>query len=280
MQKLLHLDTSILADQVRLALTEDVGSGDASAALLPAEKQFSAHIISREHMVLCGQAWANEVFAQLSNQVNIEWQVTDGDLLEADQQVCTLQGPAHALLTGERTALNFLQLLSGTATLARRYADSVKGFDVRLLDTRKTIPGLRTAQKYAVRCGGCDNHRMGLYDAIMLKENHLAAGDSMASLITKARQQSPDIPIIVEAEFMHQVPEAVDAGADRVLLDNFSLVQLRQAVDQYGQHIRLEASGGINLKTIRDVAATGVHDISIGELSKHLQAADFSMRYR
>lgn len=268
-----------IQQQVRIALAEDIGSGDVSAQLVPEDKVFSTRIICREHAVLCGTAWVDEVFRQLDTDVAITWLVNDGERLTPDQTVCDFHGSARSILTGERTALNFMQLLSGTATLARRYADAVEGLDVRLLDTRKTVPGLREAQKYAVVCGGCDNHRMGLFDAVMLKENHLAAGNSITSQVQRSRELFPDIPIIVEAETLKQLDEAAKARADRALLDNFDLDVLREAVDQYADLIRLEASGGITLETVREVAETGVHDISIGEMGKQVDAVDFSMRY-
>ncbi len=268
-----------IQQQVRNALTEDIGNGDVSAQLIPADKIFSTRIICREHAVLCGTAWVNEVFQQLDSSVVIDWLAQDGERLSPDQIICQFQGSARSILTGERTALNFLQLLSGTATLARRYADAVEGINVRLLDTRKTVPGLRQAQKYAVRCGGCDNHRIGLFDAVMLKENHIAAGDSITSQVQIARERFPGIPIIVEVETLQQLDEAANTKADRALLDNFDLARLRQAVDRYSDMIRLEASGGITLATVRQVAKTGVHDISIGEICKRVDAVDFSMRY-
>jgi len=268
-----------IQQQVQLALAEDVGSGDVSAQLVSVERVFEAQIICRENAVLCGQAWVDQVFTQLNNNINIHWQVNDGERLEPNQTVCKLSGPARPILTGERTALNFMQLLSGTATLAKQYADRVAGIDVRLLDTRKTVPGLRLAQKYAVKCGGCDNHRMGLYDQIMLKENHLAAGESIISQVQQARQLFPNIPVIVEVETLEQLQQAAQVKADRALLDNFSLADLHNAVAQYKGSIRLEASGGINLDTVRTIAETGVDDISIGELGKQVDAVDFSMRY-
>lgn len=268
-----------IQQQVRIALAEDIGSGDVSAQLIPVDKVFSTRIICREDAVLCGTAWVNEVFQQLDSNVVIDWLVDDGERLKPDQTLCEFQGSARSILTGERTALNFLQLLSGTATLARHYADAVAGINVRLLDTRKTVPGLRLAQKYAVLCGGCDNHRTGLFDAVMLKENHIAAGDSITSQVRRAREQFPGIPIIVEVETLQQLDEAANTKADRALLDNFDLHSLRQAVNQYADAIRLEASGGITLATVRQVAETGVHDISIGEICKRVDAIDFSMRY-
>ncbi len=272
-------DRAGIRQQVRTALAEDIGSGDVSAQLIPEDKQLSTRIICRENAVLCGQAWVDEVFALLTTDIDICWLASDADNLQAGQLICELTGPARALLSGERTALNFMQLLSGTATLAKRYADAVAGLEVRLLDTRKTIPGLRAAQKYAVTCGGCHNHRMGLFDEVMLKENHLAAGTDMASQVWQARELFPGVPVIVEVETLQQLDDAFQAKADRVLLDNFDLSELRTAVREYGDGIRLEASGGITLETVRAVAETGVQDISIGELCKQINAVDFSMRY-
>ncbi len=272
-------DLAGIQQQVRTALAEDVGSGDVSAQLIDEDRIFQARIICRDNAVLCGQPWVDEVFSQLSSAVTVNWSAHDADLLNPQQTVCDISGPARPILTGERTALNFMQLLSGTATQAKRYADAVTGINVRLLDTRKTVPGLRLAQKYAVTCGGCHNHRLGLYDQIMLKENHLAAGESITSQVEQARRKFPDIPVIVEVETLQQLHEAALVKADRALLDNFELPDLIKAVREYKGVIRLEASGGINLDTVRAVAETGVDDISIGELGKQVEAVDFSMRY-
>ena len=237
-------------------------------------------MISREAAVLCGTDWFNQVFKQLDPGIRIEWQVTDGEQVEPEQLLCTLSGPSRALLTGERTALNFLQTLSGTATLAKRYAEAVAGTGVKVLDTRKTIPGLRRAQKYAVVCGGGHNHRVGLYDGVLIKENHIVAAGSIASAVSGARASAPeDIPVEVEVENLDEVQQALAAGADILLLDNMPTATLRQAVSLNNGQTKLEASGGITLHTIRDIAETGVDFISIGEITKQLHAIDLSMRF-
>jgi nicotinate-nucleotide pyrophosphorylase (carboxylating) len=265
---------------VSRALEEDLGRGDLTAALIPANRTMQAQVITRDDAVLCGQPWFDEVFRQLDRRVRVEWSVRDGDAIRADQLLCTLEGPARALLTGERTALNFLQTLSGTATVTRRYVEAVAGTRAVILDTRKTLPGLRTAQKYAVRCGGGENHRMGLYDAILIKENHIAAAGSVANAVRLSRLQSPTgVTVEVEVETLEQLREALVAGADRLLLDNFSLKRLREAVQESAGRARLEASGGITLDNIRAIAETGVDSISIGALTKHVRAVDLSMRF-
>jgi nicotinate-nucleotide pyrophosphorylase (carboxylating) len=276
---LLEVLDEALLHSVREALSEDIGSGDITAALIPADEQASASVVSREAAVLCGMAWFNAVFAELDTDINITWAAKDGDAIQRGQVLCTLTGPAAPILTGERTALNFLQTLSGTATRARRYADAVSGLPVRILDTRKTIPGLRQAQKYAVRTGGCHNHRMGLYDGILIKENHIASAGSISAAVEAARHASPDVLVEVEVENTDQVREAVQAGADILLLDNFTPVALADAVKRVNRRAKLEASGGITLDNIREVAATGVDFISIGDLTKDLQAIDLSMRF-
>ena len=273
------LDEQTLAT-VRLALEEDIGSGDVTAALIPADRHWSAQVISRQHATLCGRAWFDAVFKLVDEAVHISWQVTDGDTIASDQTLCTLQGPARALLSGERAALNFLQTLSGTATLARRYADEVRDSQTRILDTRKTIPGLRRAQKYAVRCGGCHNHRNGLYDAFLIKENHIAAAGSIRQAVEQARAMKTDLLIEVEVENLEEMREALDAGVKRLLLDNFSVDLLRDAVELNQGRAELEASGGIDLDNLRDVAATGVDYISIGALTKDVRAVDLSMRFQ
>jgi nicotinate-nucleotide pyrophosphorylase (carboxylating) len=272
--------TEEIRTQVMFALDEDIGDGDLTAELIPEEAHSEARVISREHAVICGQEWFDEVFAQLDENIRINWQVKDADQVEPDQLLCTLSGPSRALLTGERTALNFLQTLSGTATLASRYAEAVTGTGVKVLDTRKTIPGLRLAQKYAVTCGGCHNHRIGLYDGVLIKENHIAAAGSITAAIEKARETAPsDIPVEVEVENLDEVQQALDAGADILLLDNMSPELLRQAVAINNSQAKLEASGGITLKNIRNVAETGVNFISVGEITKELHATDLSMRF-
>jgi len=265
---------------VRRALAEDVGTGDLTAGLIHADQQATARVISREQAVLCGAAWFEEVYRQIDSTVHIDWLVQDGELLRPDQVVCRISGPARILLTGERTALNFLQLLSGTATETRRYVDAVRGTGATILDTRKTLPGLRTAQKYAVRCGGGENHRMGLFDGILIKENHIAAAGSVTAALAAARAHvTPAVLLEVEVENLSQLDEALAAGAPRILLDNFTIDQLIEAVRRSAGRAQLEASGGISLESVREIAATGVHYISIGGLTKHVRAVDLSLRF-
>ena len=263
---------------VSAALAEDVGDGDITAALIAADSQASARVITREGGVLCGQAWVDEVFAQLDAAVKINWQARDGQDIAAGDSLFTLQGPARSLLTGERSALNFLQLLSGVATNCRRYAQLVEGTGVKLLDTRKTLPGLRMAQKYAVNCGGCYNHRIGLFDAFLIKENHIQACGGIAAAVNTARAQAPGKPVEVEVETMDELRQALDAACDRVMLDNFSLQQMREAVALTAGRLELEASGNVNEHTLRPIAETGVDFISIGALTKDCKALDLSMR--
>lgn len=267
-----------IPEQVRRALHEDVGSGDITAELIPLEAEASARVITREPMTLAGAAWVDEVFAQLGGRIAIDWQHQDGDRVAADSLLFTLQGRTRTLLTGERTALNFLQTLSATATSAQRYADMVAGTGVTLLDTRKTLPGLRTAQKYAVTCGGCANHRIGLYDAFLLKENHIAACGSITGAVQRARELYPHRWVEVEVENFRELDEALASGCDVIMLDNFSLADLRRAVTQVAGKVKLEASGGIEDDTLRSVAETGVDYISIGGLTKHVRAIDLSLR--
>lgn len=268
-----------IEEDARRALEEDLGSGDITAQLIDARQIRKARVISREAAVVCGHHWFDAVFRLIDDSIDIRWDVHDGDMIAADQLLCTLKGPARALLSGERAALNFLQTLSGTATLAQQYAAQVKGMKTRILDTRKTIPGLRRAQKYAVRCGGCHNHRMGLYDAFLIKENHIAAAGSIAAAVNNARALRHELPVEVEVENRAQLQQALDAGADRILLDNFSVNAIRAAVELVGGKAELEASGGITLDNVRDYAATGVDFISIGALTKDLRAVDLSMRF-
>ncbi|KJK01557.1 nicotinate-nucleotide pyrophosphorylase [Pseudomonas sp. 21] len=263
---------------VRAALAEDVGSGDITAQLIPAERDASARIITRENATLAGTAWVDEVFRQVDPRVQVKWQVRDGEQVSADQTLFTLEGPARALLTGERSALNFLQLLSGTATRARHYADLVESTGVKLLDTRKTLPGLRLAQKYAITCGGCHNHRIGLYDAFLIKENHIAACGGIAQAIAAAQQIAPGKPVEIEVEDLDELRQALDAGADIVMLDELSLDDMRTAVALTAGRAKLEASGGITESTLRTIAETGVDYISIGTLTKDIKALDLSMR--
>jgi nicotinate-nucleotide pyrophosphorylase (carboxylating) len=264
---------------VSRALAEDIGSGDISAHLIDAATHGKAHVISREAAVICGRPWFDEVFRQLDSRIEIHWQVQEGQHVATDHMLCQLRGPARALLSGERTALNFLQTLSGTATTAHRYTQAVAGLTTKILDTRKTLPGLRSAQKYAVRCGGCFNHRMGLYDAILIKENHIIAAGSIAAAVGQSRQQFPDKMVEVEVENLAELQQALDAGAHRVLLDNMSVDDMRAAVQQSAGRVELEASGNITLERIRDIAATGVDYISIGGLTKNVTAVDLSMRF-
>lgn len=274
------IDPQIITQSVAHALSEDIGPGDVTAALIPIDAHADAQVISREAAVICGRVWFDEVFQQLEPAITLDWQVNDGDAISANQLLCQLHGPARAILSGERTALNFLQSLSATATLARRYAEAVAGTNTRVLDTRKTIPGLRHAQKYAVACGGCYNHRHGLYDAILIKENHILAAGSISAAVRQALQLYPKLLLEVEVENLAQLQEAMEAGAQRVLLDNMNQTLLRQAVELARGRIELEASGGITLDNVRSIAETGVDFISVGELTKHIHAVDLSMRFQ
>ena len=269
-----------ITDSVARALAEDIGSGDITAGLIPEKTTAQAAVISRESAVLCGRPWFDEVFRQLDARVQIVWHAQDGDRIHPDQTLCELRGLARALLTGERTALNFLQTLSGTATQTRAYVDAVRGTRATILDTRKTIPGLRTAQKYAVTCGGGQNHRMGLYDAVLIKENHIAAAGSVPAALAQARAAvASEVLAEIEVETMDQLRAALSAGATRILLDNFDLEQLNHAVREAAGHAKLEASGGITLDNICAIAQTGVDFISVGSLTKHIHAIDLSMRF-
>lgn len=269
----------VVQADVRRALEEDVGSGDCTASLVPLDTRLETRVICREHAVLAGKAWFDETFRQLNPEIVVAWDAGDGDRMLPDGEICHMQGPARAILTGERTALNFIQSLSGTATRTREYADAVAGTGVVILDTRKTIPGLRYAQKYAVLCGGGSNHRVGLFDAILVKENHISAAGSIGAAVTEAKRLYPDLLLEVEVENLEQLEEAYRAGAQRVLLDNFPRQGLMDAVDRYKGKIGLEASGGIELDTIRNVAETGVDFISTGDITKSVRAVDFSMRF-
>lgn len=265
---------------VRRALAEDVGPGDLTAALIPENQTAQAQVLAREDAILCGGAWFEEVFHQLDARVRIHWEAPEGAAIRANQVLCHLDGPARALLTGERTALNFLQTLSGTATITRRYVEAVRGTKAVILDTRKTLPGLRTAQKYAVVCGGGQNHRQGLYDAVLLKENHIAAAGSVRAALEAAQAFAPaGIPVEIEVENLEQLRAALAAQATRLLLDNFSINDLKQAVAETRGRAQLEASGGITLDNLRTVAETGVDYISIGALTKHVRAVDLSLRF-
>lgn len=269
---------------VSLALREDLGGEvnqehDITAQLLPAETMASAVIITREAGVFCGQRWLDEVFRQLGGNITIDWQVQDGDALTANQVLCQLHGVSRILLTGERTALNFLQTLSGVATEVSRYVAQLTGTRTRLLDTRKTVPGLRTALKYAVLCGGGSNHRLGLADAFLIKENHIIAAGSIKQAVEKALQLRSDVPVEVEVETLDELQHALDAGADIIMLDNFTLAAIREAVTLTNGRALLEVSGNVTLQTLADYAATGVDYISVGALTKHVRALDLSMRF-
>lgn len=267
---------------VQRALEEDIGSGDVTAQLISSEEISQATVITREKAVICGVLWFNEVFRQLdSKNVTIQWNVQDGDLVEANQILCQLHGPSRILLTGERTALNFVQLLSGISTRCRFFADLVKDCNVKIRDTRKTLPGLRLAEKYAVTQGACHNHRIGLYDAFLIKENHIAACDnSIEKVIQCAREIASNKPIEIEVETLEQLKQALDCNVDMILLDNMNLDQMKQAVQITNQRAKLEASGGINESTLRAVAETGVDFIAIGSLTKDIKAIDLSMRFQ
>jgi len=267
---------------VGAALAEDIGSGDLTAALIPAEKAGRATVITREAAILCGIPYVEACFRQVDSGVSFEWRVAEGDAVSADQVLFSVQGPARALLTAERCALNFLQLLSGTATAAHSYAVLLEGTQCRLLDTRKTIPGLRTAQKYAVRVGGGHNHRMGLFDGILIKENHIAAAGSIGLAVAAAKRSAATIPVEVEVENLAQLEQTIDAGADIAMLDNFSLPAMREGVAMNAgakRRLKIEASGGITTETIREVALTGVDFVSVGSITKHVRAVDLSMRF-
>ena len=277
------ISAKAISKAVTQALREDVGTGDLTAGLIPTDAAAHARVRAREGCILCGTAWFDEVFRQLNSNVTVCWHCPDGEAVAPGTDVCSLQGPATALLTGERTALNFLQTLTATATAARRYVDAVADTGATILDTRKTIPGLRDAQKYAVRCGGAQNHRHGLYDAILIKENHIIAAGGLHQAVEAARQRAPSVLLVVEVENLGQMREAVACNVNRVLLDNFSLEAMRQAVKERDAHkgnrVALEASGGVDLDDVRETARTGVDYISVGALTKHVRAVDFSMRF-
>ncbi len=263
---------------VRNTLREDIGSGDITAQLIPEERLAHATVITREHAVICGTAWVEAVFRQLDARVAVHWQVRDGDRVTPNQPLFHLEGPARALLTGERSALNFLQTLSAVATCCRHFADMVEGTNVKLLDTRKTLPGLRLAQKYAVTCGGCHNHRIGLYDAFLIKENHIAACGGIAQAVATAHRIAPGKPVEIEVDSLDELQQALAAGADIVMLDELSLDDMRTAVALTAGRAKLEASGGVSESTLRSIAETGVDYISIGGLTKDVKAIDLSMR--
>jgi nicotinate-nucleotide pyrophosphorylase (carboxylating) len=268
-----------IRENVRLALAEDIGSGDISARLIDETAQLSMDLLVREDAVLCGCAWFDEAFVQCDSNTRIEWVAGDGDRVSAGSVLCAISGPARALLSAERTALNFLQTLSGTATTTSDYASRIQHTACRILDTRKTIPQLRRAQKYAVKCGGGSNHRIGLFDAYLIKENHLAASGGIRAAVDRGRDLNPDHLLEVEVENLDQLQQAIDAKVDRVLLDNFSIDELRQAVTINNKAVQLEASGNVTEQSIIEIAETGVDFISIGALTKHLRAIDYSLRF-
>lgn len=267
-----------IARNVQTALREDIGSGDITAQLIPAAQLAKARVITREAATLAGSAWVNEVFAQIDPSVQVIWHAQDGDALQANQVLFELTGPARSLLTGERSALNFLQTLSAVATRCRQYADLVAGTKVKLLDTRKTLPGLRLALKYAVTCGGCHNHRIGLFDAFLIKENHIAACGGIAAAVREARRIAPNKPVEVEVENLDELAQTLDAGCDIIMLDELSLADMREAVRLTAERAKLEASGGITQSNLRQIAETGVDYISLGTLTKDIKAIDLSMR--
>lgn len=273
---------SALAEEIRASathlITEDVGPADMTAQLIPESQWANANVITRDPAVLCGVAWVDEIFRRLDSRVNLNWLAADGDRLEVGQCFLTLEGPARSLLTGERAALNVLQTLSATATTTRHYVDLLEGTDVRLLDTRKTLPNMRLAQKYAVTCGGGHNHRIGLWDAFLIKENHIAACGGIAAAVEEARKLASDLPLEVEVENFEELDQALAAGADIIMLDNFSLDELREAVKRNASRTTLEASGNVDDTTLRAIAETGVNCISSGALTKDIKAIDLSLR--
>jgi nicotinate-nucleotide pyrophosphorylase (carboxylating) len=275
----IRLDPADVTAQVRAALAEDVGPGDVTAALVPADRRARARIVAREAGTVCGRPWVEETFAQLGGDVDLAWAVADGDAVAAETVLVELAGPARTLLTGERTALNFLQLLSGTATVAAHYASLVAGGRLQVLDTRKTIPGLRTAQKYAVRCGGCGNHRLGLHDAFLIKENHIAAAGSIAAAVRAARGIAPDARVEVEVEDLDELDAALAAGADVIMLDEFDDATIAEAVRRTAGRAELEVSGSVDADRLVRLADSGVDWVSVGALTKHVRALDLSMRF-
>jgi nicotinate-nucleotide pyrophosphorylase (carboxylating) len=265
-------------DSILLFLREDIGSGDLTVKIVPEQTEAQAKVITREDMILCGREWFETVFHELNDEVVIGWLVEEGEFVKAGTELCSLQGSARALLTGERTALNLLQTLSATATVSQKYAKAVEGTGAQVLDTRKTIPGLRKAQKYAVVCGGCSNHRVGLYDGILIKENHILAAGSILAAVSTAKVLGAGVPVEVEVESLDEAKQALSAGADILLLDNFDPEMLRKAVELNKSQAKLEASGNVTLETIRSIAETGVDFISVGALTKNVRAVDLSMR--
>ena len=276
---ILQVPQSCIEENVFNALKEDIGEGDITAELIPADNISLATVISREACVFCGLDWFEETYRQLDDEILIDWFVDDGDHIDTGQIICTISGSSRNIVSGERTALNFVQTLSATATLSSKYAKKVADTKCKILDTRKTIPGLRLAQKYAVSCGGCENHRLGLYDAFLIKENHINACDGIQNTISEARFHNPDLNVEVEVENLDELQQALDAGADRILLDNFDNKMLQQAVKTCNGKTITEASGNITLENIHDVAKTGVDYISTGALTKDIKAIDLSMRF-
>jgi len=271
-----------ISNQVTLALQEDIATGDVTADLIPKENQSNATVVCRDDAVLSGVAWFNEVFSQIDSDVKIEWNFKDGDLIKANSVLCTLSGNSRAILSGERAALNFVQTLSATATLTHQFVEKISGSKAKILDTRKTLPNLRDAQKYAVLCGGGKNHRIGLYDMILIKENHIMAAGSISKAVAQAKMLHPAIKVEVETENLEEFREASRAGADIIMLDNFDLGLMAKAVVENkanGGVIKLEASGGVNIKTVRGIAETGVDFISVGQITKDIYAVDLSMRF-
>ena len=275
----LVISDSVVIENVTNALREDVGSGDITAGLIDESTQLNARVITREHAVIAGQRWVNAVYSSLDKNVVISWNVKDGDKVEPNQTLFTISGPARSILTGERTALNFLQLLSATATITNQYVERISHTSCRLLDTRKTIPGLRMAQKYAVTCGGGKNHRIGLYDAFLIKENHIAACGGITNAVENAKKSHPNCPIEVEVENLEELDQAQQAGANIIMLDNFTPELMKKAVTIRAKEVKFEASGNVNLETISCIAETGVDFISVGALTKNIKAIDLSMRY-
>ncbi|QUX95989.1 nicotinate-nucleotide diphosphorylase (carboxylating) [Marinomonas sp. CT5] len=267
-----------IQSQVAFALEEDIGSGDITAQLIPNDQEITATIISREAAVLCGKAWVEEIFSQLGNRTTLSWHNEEGDMLEINKPFLTIKGHARTILTGERAALNFLQTLSYTATVSRQYSETVSNTQLTILDTRKTLPGMRQAQKYAVTVGGGKNHRMGLYDAFLIKENHIMAAGSIANAVNMAKEIAPDKPIEVETENLEEVSMAVAAGVDIIMLDNFSYEDMSAAVSKFKGQVKFEASGNMDKERLLKVAETGVDFVSIGALTKHIQAIDLSLR--
>lgn len=270
-----------LGSQVQAALREDVGTGDVTAGFVPENELAHGRVITREAAVMCGRPWVEEVFRQLDETVRLRWHADDGEPVSPAQNLFDIEGSARSILTGERTALNFLQLLSAVATETRRYVEAVAGTGCTILDTRKTLPGLRTAQKYAVVCGGGSNHRMGLFDMVLVKENHIAAAGSLTSAVQAARRHVPGLKVEVEVENLKQLAEAIEARPDIIMLDNFNEAELGKAVaynDERGRFAKLEASGNVSLENVRSIAQTGVDYISVGALTKHVRAVDLSMR--